>query len=389
MTNEPPRPKRASPSDEIAGVSADALGPRPATGAARPTRSTVDPGAPASGAEPSLPPREARGSSEAGLAPLAVVHWLPDRVERTTGEAALAELADRLTRPEGRTWIDLGGAPPELVAATAETLGLHPLVVEDVVERNQRPKLEITDEVAHIVLFALLYAGETQLSEVDIVLGPRFLLTVHDPDWRPEDVVGLRRGPERLLAAGLDLLLWALVDGIVDGYFPVLDRLEDELDALQDDVVDRPSSWTLHRLFAIKRELIAVRRAILPAREVLNQLTNRQLEWIASEHVLYFRDVYDHLIRVTDELDTDRELAAGTLEVYLSTVNNQLSAIMKRLTGVTVILAGVGGLAGIFGMSEAGPALAGTEQAGFWFVAGVIAALALVTTVVLRRIDWI
>ncbi|HWP62664.1 MAG TPA: magnesium transporter CorA family protein, partial [Candidatus Binatia bacterium] len=291
--------------------------------------------------------------------------------------------------PDGRTWIDLAGAPPDLVGRVAEGLGLHPLVVEDVVERNQRAKLELTDEIVHVVLFALLYAGETHLSEVDLVLGPRFLLSVHDPDWRPEAVVGLRRGPERLLASGLDLLLWALVDGIVDGYFPVLDRLEDELDALQDDVVDRPSSWTLGRLFAIKRELIEIRRAILPAREVLNQLTNRQLEAIAPEHVLYFRDVYDHLIRVTDELDNDRELVAGTLEVYLSTVNNQLSAIMKRLTGVTVILAGIGGLAGIFGMSEAGPALAGAELAGFWFVSGAILALALVTAVVLRRIDWI
>ncbi len=328
-------------------------------------------------------------SPSADEARLSVVHWRPEGVEATTGEAALARLDDFLRAADGRTWIDLAGAPPDLVGRVAEGLGLHPLVVEDVVERNQRAKLEVTDEIVHVVLFALLYAGETRLSEVDIVLGPRFLLSVHDPDWQPEGVVGLRRGPERLLASGLDLLLWALVDGIVDGYFPVLDRLEDELDALQDDVVDRPTSWTLGRLFAIKRELIEIRRAILPAREVLNQLTNRQLEAIAPEHVLYFRDVYDHLIRVTDELDNDRELVAGTLEVYLSTVNNQLSAIMKRLTGVTVVLAGIGGLAGIFGMSEAGPALAGSELAGFWFVSGAILALALVTAVLLRRIDWI
>lgn len=348
--------------------------PRPA--ADRPTDAATAP-------TPGTPPpwnEEAR---------LRVVHWRPERTETLTDAAALTRLDELLRAPDGRTWIDLAGAPPDLVGRVAEGLGLHPLVVEDVVERNQRAKLELTDEIVHVVLFALLYAGETHLSEVDLVLGPRFLLSVHDPDWRPEAVVGLRRGPERLLASGLDLLLWALVDGIVDGYFPVLDRLEDELDALQDDVVDRPSSWTLGRLFAIKRELIEIRRAILPAREVLNQLTNRQLEAIAPEHVLYFRDVYDHLIRVTDELDNDRELVAGTLEVYLSTVNNQLSAIMKRLTGVTVVLAGIGGLAGIFGMSEAGPALAGTELAGFWFVSGAILALALVTAVVLRRIDWI
>jgi magnesium transporter len=333
---------------------------------------------------PSEPPASAGAPS-----PIRVVHWRADGAETWTGEAALARLPAALAAPAARTWIDLAGAPPELVGQVAAVLGLHPLVAEDVVERNQRPKLELTDGLVHVVLFGLLYAGETHLSEVDIVLGSQFLLSVHDADWEPEAVVGLRRGPERLLATGLDLLLWALVDGIVDGYFPVLDRLEDELDALQDDVVDQPTRWTLARLFVIKRELIAIRRAILPAREVLNQLTNRQLEAIAPEHVLYFRDVYDHLIRVTDELDTDRELVSSTLEVYLSTISNQLSAIMKRLTGVTVILAGIGGLAGLFGMSEAGPALAGAELPGFWFVTGAIAALALVTAVVLRRIDWI
>ena len=107
----------------------------------------------------------------------------------------------------------------------------------------------------------------------------------------------------------------------------------------------------------MKKELLSIRRATSPAREVFNQLTNRELTVIAPEHLVYFRDVYDHLIRVTDELDNYRDLVAGTLDIYLSTVNNNLSRIMKRLTGVTVILAGIGAVAGIFGMSEAGAAI--------------------------------
>jgi len=110
---------------------------------------------------------------------------------------------------------------------------------------------------------------------------------------------------------------------------------------------------------------------------------------VAPEHIVYFRDVYDHLIRVTDELDNDRELVAGTLDVYLSTVNNNLSIIMKRLTGVTVILAGMGAIAGIFGMSEAGAALSGLEAGGFWLVSALIVAGAALTAIVLRRIDWV
>jgi magnesium transporter len=147
--------------------------------------------------------------------------------------------------------------------------------------------------------------------------------------------------------------------------------------------------WTLQRLFTLKRELIAIRRATSPAREIFNQLTNREVGPIAEAHVVYFRDVYDHLIRVTDELDNYRELVSGTLDIYLTIVNNNLSIIMKRLTGVTVILAGIGAIAGIFGMSEAGSAFSGAEATGFWIVSGVSVAIAVVAAVVLRRIDWI
>ena len=116
-------------------------------------------------------------------------------------------------------------------------------------------------------------------------------------------------------------------------------------------------------MFALKRELINLRRATSPAREIFNQLTNRELGAIDETHIVYFRDVYDHLIRVTDELDNYRDLVSGTLDIYVSIVNNDLSRIMKRLTGVTVILAGIGAVAGIFGMSEAGSAFAGGRPA--------------------------
>ena len=132
--------------------------------------------------------------------------------------------------------------------------------------------------------------------------------------------------------------------------------------------METASDWTLQRLFAMKRELIDLRRATSPAREIFNQLTNREVGSIDPKHVVYFRDVYDHLIRVTDELDNYRDLVSGTLDIYVSIVNNDLSRIMKRLTGVTVILAGIGAVAGIFGMSEAGTAFAGGEAGGFWLV---------------------
>ncbi|HET7728247.1 MAG TPA: magnesium transporter CorA family protein [Candidatus Limnocylindrales bacterium] len=300
-----------------------------------------------------------------------------------------ADLRDLVGASGAKAWIDLVDPPGALLAEVSDTLGLHPLIVEDITERNQRAKFEEIEDDVHIVVFALEFPGEVVAHEIDIVATKGTLLTVHPPAVNLHGLQQLRLGAGAHLARGVDFLLYAILDGVVDGYFPVLDRLADDLDALQDDVVVSASSWSLQRLFGLKRELIALRRAVSPAREILNQLTNRDLPLIAPEHVVYFRDIYDHLIRVTDELDNYRELVAGTLEVYLTTVSNNLSAIMKRLTGVTVILAGVGAVAGIFGMSEAALAFQSGEGAGFWIVTAGIVALAAGTAIVLRRINWI
>ncbi len=139
----------------------------------------------------------------------------------------------------------------------------------------------------------------------------------------------------------------------MDGYFPFLDEIGEAIDTVQDEVIRKATPDTLEHLFGLKRQLIQIRRAASPTREVFNQLTNRDMTLIDADEVVYLRDVYDHVIRLTDELDNFRELAAATLDVYLTQVNNDLSRIMKRLTGVTVLLAGVGAIAGIFGMSEA------------------------------------
>jgi magnesium transporter len=307
-----------------------------------------------------------------------------------TESADLADLPRLLASPAHRVWVDLASPDDDQVKAAAEALGLHPLIAEDIRERNQRSKIESFDQdVVHIVLFALHYSGEAATAEIDFVLGRGYLLTVHDGALGASSAAPLRFGVEHALAKGPDYLFYAIADTIVDGYFPVLDRLGDDIDQLQDRVMEAASDWTLQRLFAMKRELVNLRRATSPAREIFNQLTNREVAVIDPKFVVYFRDVYDHLIRVTDELDNYRDLVSGTLDIYVSIVNNDLSRIMKRLTGVTVILAGIGAVAGIFGMSEAGAAFNGAEAGGFWLVTAAVVALAAVAAVVLRRIDWI
>jgi magnesium transporter len=298
-----------------------------------------------------------------------------EKVEESEGSGALVGLLDLCRKPGASVWVDLTAPSPEQAKEVGVALALHPLIVEDVLEGNQRAKIETTDGTIHVVLFHLTYDEKVATSEMDIVLGPGYLLTVHEATWDPRNSNKLRSGIGPVLGHGPDHLLWALADDIVDGYFPFADRLGYAIDEVQDQVVRRSTPEVLEKLFLLKRELIEVRRAVSPVREVFNQLTNR--------------DIYDHIIRLTDELDNYRELASATLDVYLSTINNNLSIIMKRLTGVTVILAGVGAVAGIFGMSEAGTALGGAEAGGFWLVSGITVGLAASAAIVLRRIDWI
>ena len=350
---------------------------------------------PVSSSDPPVDPagepfaRRRSPTSSDGPGRVSVTGRLDGRFHDLDDDAAMDALPRMLAEPEPCVWVDLAGPSPQRVESVARVLGLHPLIVEDVLEGNQRAKIESTDGLVHIVLFALDRDSSHVANEIDLVLGDGYLFTVHDMSWDPRASHHLRDGVEPILADGPDHLLWAIGDDVVDGYFPYADELGDAIDEVQDAVIRTANPETLERLFALKRELIVVRRAASPTREVFNQLTNRELKLIDPEEIIYFRDIYDHVIRLTDELDNYRELAASTLDVYLTQVNNNLSIIMKRLTGVTVILAGIGAVAGIFGMSEAGTALRGAEAGGFWAITAVTVGIAVVAALILRRIGWI
>jgi magnesium transporter len=373
---------RQSPSDTgRAARAAAADGP---TGRGDALERKRDPGSPSPGDDPHTP------ATPLGATTTGTVRIMSCHGDGATESSDLADLPKLLAAEDHRVWVDLVSPDEEQVMAAADALGLHPLIAEDIRERNQRSKIESFDQdVVHIVLFALHYSGEAAAAEVDFVLGTGYLLTVHDGALSPSSAAPLRFGVEHALKKGPDYLFYAIADTIVDGYFPVLDKLGDDIDELQDRVMETASDWTLQRLFAMKRELIDLRRATSPAREIFNQLTNREVGFIDPKHVVYFRDVYDHLIRVTDEIDNYRDLVSGTLDIYVSIVNNDLSRIMKRLTGVTVLLAGIGAVAGIFGMSEAGAAFNGAEAGGFWIVTVVVVLAAIGAAAFLRRIDWI
>jgi magnesium transporter len=376
----PVRPSRARARPHARGRTHPHTHPKPKVLAAGSGKAAPAPGAAA-------PPPPKAGA-------IVVAALVDGKVREWTDNAAVAALAPGgPADPAGAgatVWIDLTEPDPAFVDELTDALHLHPLIAEDILEGNQRGKLEVTDGLIHLVLFVLDYGADRATAlEVDLVLGDGFLLSSHPVGWDPRAGARARGGLEPMLRGGADHVLWALFDTIVDSYFPFVDKLEEVIDRLQNAVLDKPDRQTLEELFDLKRDLITVRRGVSPVREILNQLTNRDLALIGSEEVIYFRDIYDHVIRLTDELDTDRELVSATVEIYLSTINNNLSTIMKRLTGVTVILAGVGAIAGVFGMSEASLAFAGGEAAGFWTVTAAIVAITVLAAVILRRIDWI
>jgi magnesium transporter len=302
----------------------------------------------------------------------------------------LAGIRAALAQADTRLWVDVEDASAETLTLLAAAFELHHLVAEDIIERNQRAKIMHWDDSLHLVLFALQYDGELVDTEIDIVLGSRFLITSHPPEWRPDVALGGNgRSVAALLAQGTDMLLYALIDEIVDGYFPVIDLISDQIDELEGDVVSGQGPNVVERLFRVRRSLLEIRHLVSPEREILNQLSNREIPLIDESRRLYFRDVYDLTIRVTDELDTHRELANGVLDAYLSSVNNSLSEVMKRLTAITAVLAGIGAAAGVFGMSEAASALGLPGNLGFWLVVAVVLGIGLAVYFYFRRIDWI
>jgi magnesium transporter len=327
------------------------------------------------------------GATDGAPNPLWALAWDPQNGVRTLH--SFDDVRAAYSNAESRLWIDLDTPDRELLLKLGKVLTLHPLITEDILERNQRAKVEITGDALHVVMFGLEYEGEVVAHEIDFVLEKRFLLTSHDSDINLRDASFMRRDPGAHLAEGADFVLWTICDWLVDDYFPVFDRLGDEIDDLEADVMNKPSSWVVERLFSVRRDLLQIRHAVNPQREIFNQLTNRDLALIRQDRIVYFRDVYDHLIRLTDELDSYRELVSTTLDIYLSQVNNNLSEIMKRLTAVTVILAGIGAVAGIFGMSEAGLAFDFKEQAGFWVVTALSIGIGGLALIFFRRSGWI
>jgi len=263
-------------------------------------------------------------------------------------------VADLLPRGDANLWFHFDAPTEEDLRFLKEDLKIHHLTLEDVVNQNQRPKVESFEDYVYIAIHPLMHKKKWQIepSELDLLLGRHWIVSVH---YGP--LPGLIENShihERLanaLGRGTDFLLYTLVDLVVDSYFPILDEIEDEIDSLENRLLAQAKSADMNRLLAFKRSLVHVRRAVGPQREVFNQLTRHEFPFIRAENLVYFRDVYDHLLRITEELDSLRDILSSALEVHLASTSNQLNVTMKRLAAWGTIFVVITAIAGIYGMN--------------------------------------
>ncbi len=264
------------------------------------------------------------------------------------------ELRALLADPERVLWVDLTGPETEHLELMEKVFGFHPLAIEDTRNQCQRPKVDEYEGHLFLILNPVVRDGaETTFRELDVFVGLNYVVTVH-PDSEPAVAEVERRlqrhSNGRPLTPGF--LLYALVDTVVDGYFPVLDTIDEELSTLEDELLATPREEVLERLLALKRSLIEVRRVVGPQRDMFNVLTRRDLGLIDPELMrFHFRDVYDHLLRITDTVDTFRDLLTSMVDLYMSAISNRLNVVVNRLTRVTVVIGAFAVITGFYGMN--------------------------------------
>jgi magnesium transporter len=282
-------------------------------------------------------------------------------------------------------WIDLDREDEASVRRTLEPLGIHPLVLEDMVMEINRPKVDNYGAYLYLVVHSARWDQDRpQLREVDVVLGERFLVTYHDGSTRSIAAAHevLPRRPE-LLARGPGLLLHFILDVLVDHYLPIMDRIAEDVDQLEDQLF-RPGQRRLHqRVVQLKRGMSALRRIMGPQRDTVLALTRDEFRAVPAEMRPYLRDVYDRLARVSDLLDSFRDETSSLLELHVSMASNRLNQVIKRLTVIATIGLPLTVITSYYGMNFDLPEF--KWPWGEWYALGLLVLTALATWWYLRR----
>lgn len=318
---------------------------------------------------------------------------LPDGTLRELGVEDFGAIDVLRSQPEHVVWLDIASPSADDLALLRDEFDVHPLALEDLEKRRQRPKIDTYARQQMIVGYEVLPSAKRdrlfQLGELHVFAGAGYLISVR---WHPSPAIEsvdqrFRERPDAV-ARTPGALLYAILDAVVDGYFPLLDRLSDKIEELEDRILAGGRAGdALRRILALKRELLELRRNLSPQRDVANALLRRDLPLVDDASAPYFQDLYDHLVRVLDQLDLQRDLLASALEANLSVTSNNLNAVMKRLTAFTVILMVPTLIAGVYGMNfDFMPEL--SSPLGYPFALGVMAVAMIGAAVFFKRNDW-
>ena len=322
--------------------------------------------------------------------------YLPGSPLRT--DVIPEQFSKLLRNRKGLLWVDFVGEPPEIAEPILQDFNFHPLAIDDALQETHIPKLDDWNDYLYIVLNYMhtKSAGEdweTEIDELDVFLGPNYVVTHHDHPIPSLDATwtSCQRDP-RNAQEGSDHLLYKIVDNIVADYMPIVEKIDEAIDQIEDEVFDRPHPRTLERLFALKRILLSMRRILLPQREVLNKLARDDFAVIDPHDRIFFRDIYDHIVRLHDLNESLRDLVSGALDTYLSVMNNRMNEVMKTLTIITTVFMPISFITGFFGMNFFEPVanLVGwTAREAFYVMLAITAITPLTMLIWMRRQTWV
>ena len=292
------------------------------------------------------------------------------------------------------TWINVNGLHQvKNLEKLGECFKIHPLVLEDILDIEQRPKIEDYEDYLYIVLKTISHApeaGEIMAEQVSLILGPHYVISCHEGDGDLFAPIRERllRAKGRIRKMGADYLAYALIDLTVDNYFVELEAFSDQVESMEDEVVVRPSPETLRQVHRCKNDMILLRKSLWPLREVIARLERREFPLISDDLTIYFKDVYDHTIIAIETVETYRDMLSGILDIYLSSMSNRLNQIMKMLTIIATIFMPLTFITSLYGMNFKNmPEL--QWHYGYYGVVGVIVVIAAAMLLYFRRRQWI
>lgn len=295
------------------------------------------------------------GTQKTARVQMRLMHYGEDSFEESVDVQEMPGLA----RHGCVQWLDVVGVhQPEVMKKVGDRYKIHPLVLEDIMHTNQRPKAEVGDDYIFIVLKMIMLeqgSGSYRSEQVSLVLGDGWLLTFQEAEGDIFEIVRdrIRTDKGRVRRAEADYLAYALIDAIVDNYFMVLEKIGDRIDQLESSLMGGRSQGELSNIQAIKREIISLRKSIWPMREVVNNLLKSESSLVAKETKPYLQDLYDHCIQIMDTIEGYRDIIGGMQDLYLSVVNNKMNEIMKVLALISTIFLPMTLVAGIYGMNFA------------------------------------